>query len=231
VEGVERTATTARRQHSKKPNLWNTGHRAARVTKLTDDSDIDRWFRILAQRYTGTVYEPGPIVPRPPKRRSARRARPKTDFKFRLGHRPGPASALRGLSQKERRIALQHNRMLSASYEYLTGQHGKDRVGTEINTGFGSKIDLVLQERNGLTFFEFKVGKPLQACIRDALGQLLEYAYYPKGQRAKKLVIVAPHGLDRNSQGFLNALRTRLKLPIYYRQYRTATHELDERER
>lgn len=54
------------------------------------------------------------------------------------------------------------------------------------------------------------------AGIRVALGQLLEYAYFPEGCRAGRLVIVSYHEPEPVAMQYLENLRVRTGLPVYY---------------
>ena len=70
----------------------------------------------------------------------------------------------------------------------------------------------------GLSFYEVKVAASFQSCIRLALGQLLEYAYWSSTDRAVELVVVGEHHPGDDGTMYLGALRDRFHLPICYRQ-------------
>ena len=48
------------------------------------------------------------------------------------------------------------------------------------------RMDVVFMHTNGFWFNEIKTYHSSLAGIRDAIGQLLEYAHWPKGIAAKK---------------------------------------------
>ena len=63
-------------------------------------------------------------------------------------------------------------------YQQLAKNFGKDNVGTELDAGYGALIDIVVKESDGnFTFYEIKTSYSVRLCIREALAQLLEYAY------------------------------------------------------
>lgn len=56
-------------------------------------------------------------------------------------------------------------------------------------------------------------------CIREALGQLLEYNHYPKRESSDILFIVGEDPLDIEDKQYLSFLRETYNLPIWYRRY------------
>ena len=71
-------------------------------------------------------------------------------------------------------------------------------MGEEIFNGVGGSIDIVLKRPDGFWFYEIKTAKTARACIREALGQLLEYSYWPKTQKAKRLWLHTRDMVDRH---------------------------------
>lgn len=65
-------------------------------------------------------------------------------------------------------------------------------------------------------FFEVKTVSA-KRCIREALGQILEYAHYPNENRAKKFYIIGPEPADDNDKAYIKFLRDNYSLPIWYR--------------
>jgi hypothetical protein len=103
-------------------------------------------------------------------------------------------------------------------FDELCEEYGKKYVGTEIGDGSGGRIDAVVKTDSGYIFFEIKVGQSLQACIREAIGQLLEYSFWPGSQQAASLVVVGEPPLDNESRVYLKKLRERFSVPIMYRR-------------
>ena len=66
----------------------------------------------------------------------------------------------------------------------------------------------------------------VKRCIRSALGQLLEYAHYPTGSRAERLVVVGdvlPTDYDRR---YVSLLREKYRIPIYYSRFHWEKNKL-----
>lgn len=70
----------------------------------------------------------------------------------------------------------------------------------------------------GMAFYELKVAPSIQACVRLALGQLLEYAHWPSDARAVELIVVGEGTPDEDARAYLRLLRDRFTLPVWYRQ-------------
>jgi hypothetical protein len=56
----------------------------------------------------------------------------------------------------------------------------------------------------------------------------MDYAYYPKVDNAKKLVIVSPNGIDPDVSTYLQQIRDRFSVPIYYQRYDSETKALED---
>ena len=82
-----------------------------------------------------------------------------------------------------------------------------------------SKIDLVAQKDGKTIYYEVKPYNKSIHCIREALGQLLEYCYYEKSDKyhhADELVIVGPIDIDEYGRKFLEKLKEKHSIPIDY---------------
>ncbi len=137
-----------------------------------------------------------------------------------------PSSA--GMSTAERRLNkdLRHNVIQHALGEYLIAQHGKEAVRDELPTGNRTKIDLAVKDGNTYVYYEIKVAETAQHCIREAMGQLLEYSYWPGARRAKRLVIVGECALDTTARCYVKDLRKEFGLPVEYRRFDMKTGQL-----
>jgi len=113
---------------------------------------------------------------------------------------------------------LRHNQIQSALFEHLQFIN-RDSVSGEQSTTNGTFIDVAVRQGGKYTYYEIKTGKSPQACIREALGQLLEYSYWPDAQPATLLVIVGEPPLDENARAYLETLQKQFSLPVEYRQF------------
>ncbi|MBW7997363.1 MAG: hypothetical protein FVQ81_12485 [Candidatus Glassbacteria bacterium] len=153
------------------------------------------------------------------------------NFIFVPGHKEGKdsvTSTYQGQSQKK---DLAHNRIQTDIYKLLTSKYGSNNVGTEKATGFGTSIDVVLKtDKERYVFYEIKTKNSLKTCIREGLTQLLEYSYYPDNKVASKLIIVSPNIMNKEDQIYLNTLRGKFNIPIYYQRFNMASAILEETE-
>jgi len=114
--------------------------------------------------------------------------------------------------------SLRHNAIQPELYKHLKSVYG-DGVSGEQPTANGTYIDVAVRQRDEYTYYEIKTGLSAQSCIREGLGQLLEYSYWPGAQSAVRLVIVGEPPLDKNAKAYLEALVKEFSLPLEYRQF------------
>jgi hypothetical protein len=101
----------------------------------------------------------------------------------------------------------------------LISEFGAENVGDEQPTGLGTKIDVVLRRKaDEFWYYEIKTALSPRACLREAFGQLLEYAYWPGAHEAKRLIICGETALDNEGDKYLRQLRKRFRLPIEYQR-------------
>ena len=112
-----------------------------------------------------------------------------------------------------------HKEMQIALEEYLR-QNGYSDTDLEVVTPLGGRIDLRAYHiaSKSWHYFEIKV-YDARLSIREALGQLLEYAHYtliPQDSKPSKLFIVGPEAPTDLDLKYLGRLRRNYKLPIHY---------------
>ena len=139
---------------------------------------------------------------------------------FQAGHKPKKHEASKvSFAAADRKIEFVHNQMQTTLFNELVKEHGEDCVGTEIDSGCGTSIDLVVQTTEFRCFYEIKTADSVKGCIRQAIPQLLEYAYWQTADQAvDKLIIVGPPPLTPDAEAYLERLRTSFSIPIYYQQ-------------
>jgi hypothetical protein len=77
----------------------------------------------------------------------------------------------------------------------------------------------VVREGDRYIYYELKSYSSAQACIREALGQLLEYSFWPGATKAERLIVVGEAKLDAKGKSYLEYLRQEFALPIEYRRF------------
>ncbi len=113
------------------------------------------------------------------------------------------------------------NRVVGALRQELPGC----RVCGEFRVARG-RVDIALQADRGLVFCELKIAPSARQAIRAALGQLLEYAHWPNGQRASKLWVISESQPSAAERAYLELLRKTYSIPLYYRTFDMALNQL-----
>jgi hypothetical protein len=144
-----------------------------------------------------------------------------TQFTFRPGCRTKKRSTIVRQSQERIQRDLRHNELQKVLYRRLVRRFGKGNVGTENQGVNGTSIDLVVRRPGGYWFYEIKTANTVRACIREALGQLLEYAFWPGAQKAVRLFIAGEWPIDSEGEQYLSCLKKQFLMPIRYEQIDT----------
>lgn len=154
----------------------------------------------------------------------------KTDFVFAPGGVRKKGKATVTYREQVKEIDLVHNQIQDVVYGLLAKKYGKNSVSCELNTGHGTKIDIAVKVDGSHVFYELKTANTAKECIREALSQLLEYAYYPSNERASKLVVIAPVNLSQDSRSYLGKLRKLFNIPIFYQHFDLEQNRLGQEE-
>jgi len=113
-----------------------------------------------------------------------------------------------------------HRKIQNSLVKYLNGEHPGKLVELEVSYGRGTYIDLVVVlSKTNKHFYEVKTYPSARISIREAVGQLLEYSYYPKKVRAKKLVVVSQAPVTKADRQYILMLNKKFDIPISYIQF------------
>ncbi len=123
--------------------------------------------------------------------------------------------------REERNVerVLRHNELQAALFAHLCDIHGNEQVSGEQDCGIGKFVDVAVRDGDEYVYYEIKTGYSPQSCIREALGQLMEYSFWPGAQVACELVVVGEAPLDTAASDYLDRLREEFSLPLTYRQF------------
>lgn len=136
-------------------------------------------------------------------------------FTFEPKPRQLPQSKKYTLEEKSVSLEIRHSLLQAKLIELLGDKWGHDNVSAE-QLIFGKKIDVVLRRNEGFDFYEIKTCGSAKACIREAIGQLMEYAFWPSCENAKNMIVVGEEPIDSQTTKYLDYLCDRFKLPIRY---------------
>jgi hypothetical protein len=141
---------------------------------------------------------------------------PKVGFNFKAGRSKKVRTAKATLPEKELDLDLRHNILQDALYQGLSTKYGKAHVRMEQPSGIGTLIDIVVKMREEYWFYEIKTALTPRACLREAIGQLLEYGFWPGAQEPARFIVVGESPIDEDVQEYIRRLRKRFSLQIKY---------------
>lgn len=113
-------------------------------------------------------------------------------------------------------VSLRHREIQRRLKVQLESEGCKDVV---FEPPIGSRaIDVVARHKETLWFYEIKTAWSDRACLREAIGQLLEYSLWPGSTKPSKIVVVGEPPLTAHGKDYLERLNTAFPVPIDYRQ-------------
>lgn len=106
-----------------------------------------------------------------------------------------------------------HKRLQADLLRLLVARYGKRNVTLE-----NDNVDITVIDSQKKILIEIKTDPRPRAAIREALGQLLEYAYYwpQKAIGAIEMVVIAPGKLDKTAEQYIKHLRIKFNIPVGY---------------
>ena len=137
---------------------------------------------------------------------------------FKPGFKRGKASTTASFSKDTISMNLRHGVIQEKLFSELTEEYGDSKVGGEIQVGESGWADLVLKHKGCFTLYEVKTSHSARICIREAMGQLLEYGYWPRATEPLELVVVGEPAFDSEAREYLGQLRSKFSIPIRYQQ-------------
>jgi hypothetical protein len=110
---------------------------------------------------------------------------------------------------------------------YLHQYHLSRYVTPEHPAGYGStRIDLVVNINGKLTYYEIKTYPSVRVSVREAFGQLMEYAHWTSDRRAEELIIVSHIAATSGIKSYMQYLRDTYKISIYYQSFDLEKNQL-----
>ena len=177
----------------------------------------------LADFFDGETVPPGPAAPLDELATASGDGVPTTGWQFEFefearapaGETDGPVT--RSVPAGRTEVSQTHRRMQQTLYDELVAEHGEASVSAELRAASMNPMDVALLTDDGaLRIWEIKTALSARQCIREALGQLLEYGYWPGSLDVEVLVVVGPVPLDDLADQYIATLRERFDLPLEY---------------
>jgi hypothetical protein len=140
----------------------------------------------------------------------------RTAFNFKPGFSSRVTTAAVTLVERELEVDLRHNHLQECLYHRLTARYGEENVLAEQPSGTGTQIDIVVKQEDDYWFYEIKTALTARACLREAIGQLLEYGLWPGSKEPTRFIVVGERPAYMDGQEYLRRLRKRFSMPIEY---------------
>lgn len=138
---------------------------------------------------------------------------------FRPGHVSRVAIGQAASPAQVRTVEYRQNVIQDRLVERLRAQYGHDAVGTEHPTGTGGRADALVEHADGSReLYEIKPAMTAREAVRQAIGQLLEYAWRRHGLQPAALHVVSDAPLDEVTGEYLRNLEARFGLCFGYMQ-------------
>lgn len=145
---------------------------------------------------------------------------------FKAGHVKYAERSTVSFIEKTIDIEYRHNHLQNLIYPALVSEFGKGCVATEQRAASGGEIDIAIRDGKIRILVELKVASLARWCIREALGQLLEYAYFKEPKPPTEIWVIGTGECTQHDAAYLKLLRSKLNLPIFYRCFDAETLKL-----
>ena len=113
-------------------------------------------------------------------------------------------------------VDLRHRALQIQLCNDLTRDLGAENVSEEASIG-DFRADVIVREGDGLVIYEIKTCGTARACLREAMGQLLDYGFWPHSVQPIKLVVCGEPTLDDAGTTFLSKLNASFPAKLEYR--------------
>jgi hypothetical protein len=149
-------------------------------------------------------------------------------FKFSPGKRKNDKSSYcKKYSNKSALVKGLHAQIINDLENYLKPKYSLSLNNISIEkTVFGENIaDIVTIENDSFSIFEVKTSYNNRYNIREAIGQLLDYALWHEEVKINELIIVAPSEITQEHKNYLIRLNANLNLTIQFLSYNPANKD------
>lgn len=115
-----------------------------------------------------------------------------------------------------------HNIIQNQFIKFLDGKYSNTVKGER------NRIDAYRETPDEVHIYEIKPYENVFSCIRDGIGQLLDYSHNYKTKKEIRIYIVGPNKPNEKDLKFIDAIRTNLKIQFKYISFDYSNHILIE---
>ena len=138
-------------------------------------------------------------------------------FNFISGRNSHKKSYKKRVDKQESEIQRRHGIITDDLYDYLIAEGYQELDISIEKTKLGNlTVDAVIKSREEFILFEVKTSNNLCSNVRQAIGQLLEYAYLDPNVFIQKLVIVGPGKPNMLEKTYFDRIKGVLNVPLEY---------------
>lgn len=123
-------------------------------------------------------------------------------------------------------VRKKHQTIQKALYQFLSDKYNPDDVTWEFSTEIRTQVDIVRRDQEKLIFYEIKTYPSLRVSIREAIGQLLEYAHWIQRREPIEFVIVTDLPINEKAHNYFRTLISFYNIPISYAWFNLNSNEL-----
>ncbi len=146
---------------------------------------------------------------------------------FRPGKAKSKSSYTTSRKKGKREVKSLHVEILNCLYKKLLEKTERNNLSVEKSSVNGKIIDLLEKvEDKKFIFYEVKTSNSGLTNIREAIGQILEYALIDDKIIPKKLIIIGPAKLNDNERKYFKRLGQAISIKLEYWFYDTENKEL-----
>ncbi len=146
----------------------------------------------------------------------------KPKLKFLSGKSKNKSSYTISRKKGKREVKSLHVEILDYLYKHLLRKNDKSNLSVEKSIVNGKIIDLLERiKKNKFNFYEVKTSNSGLTNIRDAIGQILEYALIDNKINTNKLIVIGPADLKDYESKYLIRLRNIISIEIEYWYFNT----------
>ena len=144
---------------------------------------------------------------------------PSQEFKARNGEPSEDENANSGYEREPRfiQVGKKHKKIQKILLRKLREEFGKENVTWEHPLNNGTQVDIARKDGDKIIYYEIKTYPSIRISLREALGQLLEYALWTEDKHPSELIIVTDLPIG-DGKKYLKALREGFNLPINYQR-------------
>lgn len=109
------------------------------------------------------------------------------------------------------KVNLIHNRIQNRFMKYLEKTYPNDK-----RKGEKKRIDAMRESNKEIFIYEIKPFESVYSCIREGIGQLIDYAHQVNSKKEIRIIIVGPNEPEQIDKDFINAVRSIVQIHFSY---------------